>query len=70
MEAVVSNNFFFSAHFEMSIIRFSIVAAMTTKRGIGLHGGLPWTIKKDMKFFKDLTTTTTVFYFNACKIGS
>ncbi|CBK20227.2 Thymidylate synthase [Blastocystis hominis] len=43
----------------MSIIRFSIVAAMTTKRGIGLNGGLPWRIKQDMKFFVDLTTTTT-----------
>ena len=45
----------------MSIIRFSIVAAMTTKRGIGLNGELPWKIKKDMKYFVDLTTTTTVF---------
>ena len=44
----------------MSVIRFSIVAAMNTLRGIGKEGGLPWRLSGDMKFFKNLTTNTVV----------
>ena len=44
----------------MSVIRFSIVAAMNTLRGIGKEGGLPWRLSGDMKFFKNLTTNTEV----------
>lgn len=44
----------------MNAIKFSIVAAMNTLRGIGKEGGLPWRLSGDMRFFKSLTTTTTV----------
>ena len=44
----------------MSIIKFSIVAAMNTLRGIGAQGGLPWRLSGDMKFFKTLTMQTVV----------
>lgn len=44
----------------MSIIKFSIVAAMNTLRGIGKQGALPWRLSGDMKFFKNLTSETRV----------
>ena len=44
----------------MNAIKFSIVASMNTLRGIGKEGGLPWRLSGDMRFFKSLTTTTTV----------
>ena len=53
----------------MSVIRFSIVAAMNTLRGIGKEGGLPWRLSGDMKFFKNLTTTTVVFPSWQCADG-
>lgn len=61
----------FSLSFQdrMSVIRFSIVAAMNTLRGIGKEGGLPWRLSGDMKFFKNLTTTTTVFSLWMCADG-
>ena len=45
----------------MSIIKFSIVAAMNSLRGIGVQGALPWRLSGDMKFFKTLTMQTTVY---------
>ncbi|KAK8790577.1 thymidylate synthase [Blastocystis sp. subtype 4] len=42
----------------MSVIKFSIVAAMNTLRGIGKQGALPWRLSGDMKFFKNLTSET------------
>jgi dihydrofolate reductase len=48
------------ASIKMNAIKFSIVAAMNTLRGIGKEGGLPWRLSGDMRFFKSLTTTTTV----------
>ena len=35
-----------------------VVAATETEFGIGKEGGLPWRLSGDMKFFKDLTSTT------------
>jgi dihydrofolate reductase len=35
---------------------FSLVVAMDRKRGIGIGGKLPWKLKGDMKFFREITT--------------
>lgn len=34
-----------------------LIAAIDRKRGIGKHGGLPWSIPEDAKFFTDQTKT-------------
>lgn len=34
----------------------SLVVAATKERGIGYNGSLPWRLRKDMEFFKSLTT--------------
>ena len=34
---------------------FTGVVAMDARRGIGLHGGLPWRLKEDLALFKRLT---------------
>ncbi|KAG5449842.1 Dihydrofolate reductase, variant 2 [Clonorchis sinensis] len=34
----------------------NIIVAVSNNWGIGLHGSLPWRLKKDMAFFKKLTT--------------
>lgn len=52
----------------MNAIKFSIVAAMNTLRGIGKEGGLPWRLSGEMRFFKSLTTTTTVWMVVDCLI--
>ena len=44
----------------MSVIKFSIVAAMNSLRGIGKQGVLPWRLSGDMNFFKNLTSETHV----------
>lgn len=36
--------------------RFSIIVASTLDNGIGCNGKLPWRIKRDMEWFKYLTT--------------
>ena len=36
-----------------------VVAATASTWGIGKNGGIPWKLKEDMKFFKDLTVTTS-----------
>jgi len=38
--------------------RLQMIVAATESLGIGINGGLPWRIKRDMKFFKDKTTET------------
>jgi dihydrofolate reductase len=40
-------------------VPFDLVVAATLKGGIGQSGKLPWRLKGDMAFFKQLTTTTT-----------
>lgn len=37
---------------------FSLVVATDQNRGIGKNGDLPWRLKKDMQYFKDITTNT------------
>jgi dihydrofolate reductase len=37
---------------------FSCVVAATETWGIGKNGTLPWTLKKDMQYFKRVTTQT------------
>lgn len=34
---------------------FSIIAAIDLKRGLGQAGTIPWTLKADMKHFRDIT---------------
>lgn len=38
---------------------FQIVVAATRELGIGQFGHLPWKLPSDLKFFKDVTSTTT-----------
>ena len=35
---------------------FACVAALDEERGIGVNGELPWKLKADMKYFRNLTT--------------
>ena len=37
---------------------FNIIAAMDFNHGIGCKGKLPWDIKGDLKFFKEITKTS------------
>lgn len=36
-------------------MKFSLIAAMDSKRGIGLKGRIPWRLPEDMKYFHDVT---------------
>lgn len=38
--------------------KFDLVVACDLNRGIGLKNGLPWHLPGDMKFFRNLTSTT------------
>ena len=50
-----------------------IVAHSFPYYGIGKNNNLPWEIKKDLKYFKDITSTTQtdikINYINACIMG-
>jgi dihydrofolate reductase len=37
--------------------KVSLIVAATRDNGIGINGNLPWRIKKDMDFFKNLTSS-------------
>lgn len=39
-------------------MNFSLVVATDENLGIGLKGDLPWKIKSDLKYFRDLTSLT------------
>ncbi|KAK8791962.1 hypothetical protein WA158_005352 [Blastocystis sp. Blastoise] len=38
--------------------KFSIIVAATDRLGIGLKGSIPWRLREDMKYFKQITCTT------------
>jgi dihydrofolate reductase/thymidylate synthase len=40
----------------MSLARFSIIVAIDSSSGIAKEGDIPWNLKSDMQFFKELTT--------------
>jgi dihydrofolate reductase len=40
----------------METLKFSIIVAISDNGVIGNEGGIPWRIKKDMGFFKEITT--------------
>ena len=42
----------------MSQIRLNLIAAASINGGIGIEGRLPWQIKKDLSFFKNITCAT------------
>jgi dihydrofolate reductase len=37
-------------------VQYNVIVAATEKGGIGLKNNLPWRLKGDMKYFKDVTT--------------
>ena len=39
---------------------FYIIAAITQNRGIGFHGVIPWHLKKDLKYFRELTMDAAI----------
>lgn len=43
-----------------SVKRFNVILARSINGGIGLKGGLPWNSKKDMDFFKKVTSFTPI----------
>lgn len=40
---------------------FTVIVAADSNNGIGKNNNLPWRLKGDMKYFKEKTTTTTVY---------
>jgi dihydrofolate reductase len=40
----------------MDPLRISLVVAADRKRGIGMGGAIPWKLRGDMKYFRELTT--------------
>lgn len=53
----------------LSIKVFSVVVAVDAKYGIGKSGSIPWKNVKDIKYFKDLTSTATIGKCNAVIMG-
>ena len=56
-------------------MKFSIIVAYTfNKNGIGIKGQLPWSLKNDLKYFKEKTTKTledeNIEYINTVIMGS
>lgn len=37
-----------------------IIACVDAENGIGLNGSMPWSLKPDMKYFRKMTTNTTI----------
>ena len=56
---------------------FNLIVAYTQERGIGFNNSLPWFIKKDLNYFKTITSnipkddnnTNKIKYFNAVIMG-
>ncbi|KAF3994172.1 hypothetical protein FT663_00142 [Candidozyma haemuli var. vulneris] len=46
-----------------------IVAALQPSMGIGAKGKLPWRLRQEMKYFKDVTTKAKEGYVNAVIMG-
>ncbi|ODV80591.1 putative dihydrofolate reductase [Suhomyces tanzawaensis NRRL Y-17324] len=46
-----------------------IVAALRPSGGIGLNGKMPWRLRKEIRYFKDVTTRTTGTGINAVIMG-
>lgn len=40
------------------VVQYSIIAAITNDGGLGANGTIPWNIKQDLVFFKNITTNT------------
>ena len=56
-------------------MKFSIIVAYTfNKNGIGIKGQLPWSLKSDMKYFRNKTTKViedeNIQYINTVIMGS
>ena len=50
--------------------KYDLVVAATKDLGIGVNGGLPWQLRKDMNFFKKITTETqNPIKVNCCIMG-
>lgn len=46
-----------------------IVAALLPDLGIGANGAMPWRLKQEMRYFKDITTTSSSGTINAVVMG-
>jgi dihydrofolate reductase len=53
----------------MASVRFSLVVAADEARGIGMSGGLPWRLPKEMAYFKQLTSSAPGGKQNAVLMG-
>lgn len=50
-------------------MKFSLVAAVDEKMGIGINNSLPWRLKGDLKYFSEVTTGSAPEKINAVIMG-
>ena len=53
----------------MSYTKFDIIVACCNKNGIGNNGNLPWKLKTEMQYFKEITTDAPLGFRNVVIMG-
>lgn len=51
------------------VLELTLIAAATLTNGIGINGGLPWRLPKEMAYFAKATTTAPQRATNAVIMG-